>query len=53
MHPPTQPLLVAWLLTFAGAVVMVGGVSVLRARGLTTPLQGRKLMHIATGERPQ
>ena len=46
---PTQSLLIAYSVTLAGALIMVGGVSLLRVYGWTTPLQGRKLMHLLTG----
>lgn len=46
---PTQSLPVAFSITLFGALLMVGGVSFLRSKGLTTPLQGRKLMHLLTG----
>lgn len=49
MHRPTQSMHVAYGLTLAGAMLMVGGVSLLRVRGWTTPLQGRKIMHLLTG----
>ena len=51
MLPTSLPLSLplAYLFTLVGALVMVGGVSFLKSRGWTTSLQGRKLMHCATG----
>lgn len=40
----------AYLFTLCGAFATLAAVTWLRAKGLTTPLQGRKLMHICTGQ---
>lgn len=40
----------AYLITVGGAFATLAAVTFLRAKGVTTPLQGRKLMHICTGQ---